>query len=289
MTKQDLIRDDGMGMYFTIMLNMADDDLDPYQYRLLAHFKRVCGREGKCFQGTRGIAKVCQMSVGKVVSTRRELEQMGYITIAERPDSTLLITVVDRMRENVERYSGCSPHEQGVHGVNGGVHGVNQRITLEEEPLNKISAPDGAGGDKKAKKPREKNPLFDAVAMQVFNIAPDNIGGDGGRIGIISSWLAGYEPKGKYADLGAIKAPASEQHIKMFVTWWRNKYPNATMPRDLIKFVEYWRQWASEENARAAKSKQRPAAIQAAAPAAIDPAQMTTEDRQRFLAELLGS
>jgi len=134
MTRQDLIHDEEMGKYFTIMLNMADDDLDPYQYRLLAHFKRVCGKDGKCFQGTRRIAKVCQMSVGKVVSTRRELEQLGYIKIVERPDSTLLITIVDRMRENIERYAKRSQDEQSVQVVNSTVHDMNERISYEEEP-----------------------------------------------------------------------------------------------------------------------------------------------------------
>lgn len=290
MTKKDLIQDDGMGKYFTIMLNMADDDLNPYQYRLLAHFKRVCGTEGKCFQGTRGIAKVCQMSVGKVVSTRRELEKLGYIRIVERPDSTLLITIVDRMSENVARYSRRSPDEQGVHHMNTGVHEVNQRITLEEEPPKKESAPIGTGVDEKPKTERKKNPLFDTVALEVFGIAIDQSNGDGGRVGMIAAWLAGHKPKGRHAELGAISKPAAPEHIKAFVSWWNKTHANVAIPRDLTKFVEYWRQWASEVNARRVRSQAKASKTdqQTTTPPAINPAQMTEDERKAILAQLRG-
>lgn len=138
MAKQDHIHDEDLGKYFTIMLNMADDDLDPYQYRLLAHYKRVCGKNGECYQSTRTVAEVCQMSVGKVASVRRELETMGYIRILERGDTTFLITIIDRMKENVERYAKRSQDEHSVHEVNANVHEVKQRITHEEKPIKKL-------------------------------------------------------------------------------------------------------------------------------------------------------
>jgi hypothetical protein len=130
--------------YFHRMLNMADDDLGPYEYRLLGHYIRV----GDCWEGVRKTAKTTRMSVGKVVSTRNELEKSGYIHVEHREQDTCLVTVIDRMAENVARYAfttrtGRSPGEQGVHVVNTseleGVHVVNERRTrtIEEEPNKK--------------------------------------------------------------------------------------------------------------------------------------------------------
>lgn len=100
--------------YFHMMLNMADDDLDVYEYRLLGHYIRV----GETFEGTRTTAKKTKMSLGKVVSTRNALEQKGYIRM-DKPETqadTVKVHIVDRMRENIERY--CSPDEHPVQDMN---------------------------------------------------------------------------------------------------------------------------------------------------------------------------
>lgn len=117
------------GKYFHILLNMADDDLNPFQYRLLGHYRRVCGENGTCFEATPTTARITRMSVGKVVATRRELEELGYVTIEKRgAQDSLVIRLTDRMAENVARYSKRSPHEHtdaSVHHMNGTVHHMN--------------------------------------------------------------------------------------------------------------------------------------------------------------------
>lgn len=96
--------------YFHQMLNMADDDLDPYEYRLLGHYIRV----GKCKQGLAKIAKTTRMSKAKVIETRAALETKGYITSIvptiedARKGKTVHTTVVDRWAENVARYAKSS-------------------------------------------------------------------------------------------------------------------------------------------------------------------------------------
>ena len=190
MTKKDHIHDDGrVGKYFTTLYNMADDDLNPYQYRLLGHYKRVCGEteDGACWESTRTTAKKCQISVGKVASTRRELEAMGYVAIETRGDDTLRITMIDRMAENVARYTKRSSGEHSVHEVNTSVHTVNtgvhevkQRITTEEKPVKnnqdkKENATSVAkSSSKQPKKPDFSKPLKDWSWVYLEQYACDN-------------------------------------------------------------------------------------------------------------------
>lgn len=143
-------RDDGrLGKYFHALPNMADDDLDPYQYRLYGHYKRVCGvsDDGACWESTRTTATNTKMSVGKVAKSRRELETLGYVNIEERGTNSLRITLSDVMPENIARFSKRSPHEHGVHHMNDSVHDMKQRRTKEKEPNKKKDslASDDAG------------------------------------------------------------------------------------------------------------------------------------------------
>ncbi|NWF65616.1 MAG: hypothetical protein HXY38_15070, partial [Chloroflexi bacterium] len=140
--KREHIEDRGLsGKYFHIMLNIADDELDVYQYRLLGHYRRVCGdnSDGACWEGTRTTAARCKMSIGKVSKTRRELERLGYIKIESRPDDTLRITLVDRMADNVARYFLRLSSEQGVHVVNDGVHVVNDGVHVVNDGVHVVN------------------------------------------------------------------------------------------------------------------------------------------------------
>lgn len=167
-----LIKDEGQhDEYFHILPNMYDDDLDPYEYRLIGHYKRV----GVTYEGVRKTALKTQMSVGKVTSTRRSLEakmlirvemltrkemkDRGFKIPERNPNDKVKITVTfvcDVMVQNIARYA------KGVHGMNAGVHVVNtpvqvvnssvhvvnERISIEEQQKKKNDlttlAPDGA-------------------------------------------------------------------------------------------------------------------------------------------------
>lgn len=126
--------------YYATIPHMADDDLDPYQYRLYGHYIRVCGQDdGECWESVKTTAKICKMSAGMVTKTRNSLEEMGFIQVErdETDNGTCHITIVDRWSENMERYSKRSCGERGVHTVNASVHVVKQRITQEEKPKKK--------------------------------------------------------------------------------------------------------------------------------------------------------
>lgn len=106
------------GKYFALMLHIDDDDLDPYEYRLLGHYRRVCGATNKpCFESTLTTAKITRMSDDKVRATRKRLESLGRIIVDEQSGSTTKVTVCDLMAENVERYSGYPYQKREGSGV----------------------------------------------------------------------------------------------------------------------------------------------------------------------------
>jgi len=105
--------------YFAMMPNMLDDLLDPYQYRLYGHYKRVCGESGACWQSTETTATACKMSVGKVSEAKQELLRLGLIRIEERKRKNggrpyHRITLVDIWNRNIIHCSerASSPGEQ---------------------------------------------------------------------------------------------------------------------------------------------------------------------------------
>ena len=97
--------------YFTSLPNLYDDaGLDPYEFRLLAHYARV----GDCYETTRTTAKRCGMSLGQVVQKRRALHNKGWILLEKRESTSVRITVIDKWKDNMAKYAERSPHEQVV-------------------------------------------------------------------------------------------------------------------------------------------------------------------------------
>ena len=94
--------------HFHMMLNAWEDELDPFQYRLLGHYARVAGEDGQCWEGVRKTSKRCKMSREKVISTRDELAKMGLIHVyrPSRDDhkSTLVIRVNYDWIANIRKY-----------------------------------------------------------------------------------------------------------------------------------------------------------------------------------------
>lgn len=143
--EQQIVDESDLRKYRIELPNLYDDsDLDPYEFRLLAHYKRV----GRCTEGIRTTAMKCKMSVGQVSEKRISLEAKGFISVKEvsvKTGKSYIVTVIDRWKENFEKYSQCSLSEQGVHLVNKGVHQVKQRINnIKKKPkkeVNKAATP----------------------------------------------------------------------------------------------------------------------------------------------------
>lgn len=217
--------------YFHIMLNMADDDLDVYEYRLLGHYIRV----GETFEGTRTTAKKTKMSLGKVVSTRNALETKGYIRM-EKPETqaeTVKIFIIDRMAENVARFSKeCSPDEHPVQDMNTRrspgerKKNTDKKNHKEEKDSAVVPIVD------ELVKVKERDRLFDGVSMLCFGINAEDesqaaaLDANASRIGKIVSFLK--------------KVNSTPEKLWAFKKWYNKKLVDASMPNDLAKFSKHY-------------------------------------------------
>lgn len=147
--------------YFTMMLNMAEDDLDPFEYRLLAHYVRWSSAGPIC-EGIRTTATKCKMSTTKVKKVRETLASAGYLSITPPPKkgAATVITVLDRWAENTLRYTRtkvaedtkCSKSDTPEKGgcSKSDTPGVVNLIHIEEQEKNieePIAQPDGSAGN----------------------------------------------------------------------------------------------------------------------------------------------
>jgi hypothetical protein len=152
--QQQVSDDRGGWKYFSPMLHIDDDDLDPYEYRLLGHYRRVCGvNGGKCTESAETSGLRTKMSAGKVSMTRKSLAQKARISLEYTNYGTVIVRLRDCWLENIQRYTKIenapSPDEAPLHVVKPSssspspdeapLHVVKQRITNIEQPDNKQS------------------------------------------------------------------------------------------------------------------------------------------------------
>lgn len=160
-----------------------------------------------------------------------------------------------------------------------------------ETPSDTFPAPVGAEGETtppdekpaqkpREKKPRERNVMFDAVA-DAFGI--DDPNAEGGRIGMISSWLEGKSEGRGARKVGFISAPATPEHIKLFFSEWPKTHKGVHPPMDFVSFVEHWRIWASSKR-RAPQTPAAPPTTPVASVPLDDP--MDEAEIQAYLAEV---
>ncbi len=103
MSDQQIIDRSDLRKYRTELPNLYDDaGLDPYEFRLLAHYKRV----GTCWESLSTTATKCCMSVAQVSIKRRALADKGWIELDDQKPHGVIIAVVDKWSENFTRYSG---------------------------------------------------------------------------------------------------------------------------------------------------------------------------------------
>lgn len=177
MSENQRISNDGSPYkYFHMMYNMCDDELDPFQYRLLGHYIRVCGQAGgHCDEGVRTTSATTKMHIKTVTKARDELAELGYIkqrkpTPAQaRKGQTVYITLVDRWEENVKKYANQAVAEtpQPV------IEGVANMLHLDQKPVTDMPQ---VGEKAVANMPHKKNIETQEQKEKTEKPAPEQIG-----------------------------------------------------------------------------------------------------------------
>lgn len=153
-TQQQNVSDDGsLAKYFSMMLHIDDDDLDPFEYKLLGHYRKQCGLSPTriCTESTSTTATGSKMSAAKVRTVRDQLVVLGRIEVTETIGQTVHIKIKDCLAENLARYSNRNPswkREGGTHeNVRGGLTDsrvIKEYKEVEEDNTSLLSfAPDG--------------------------------------------------------------------------------------------------------------------------------------------------
>jgi hypothetical protein len=131
--------------FYTRIPNIVDDDkrLSVHDFRLYCHLRRVAGENGVCFQTTRTLAEVTNMSIGAIVKSKRNLLKLGYIRIERQLWKGQIcdqVTIANIWGENLAKYHNKSAqNEAGVHQVNGRCSpGELKNEPLKEKPRSPI-------------------------------------------------------------------------------------------------------------------------------------------------------
>lgn len=169
-SKQHIVDNSDLRKWRTELPNLYDDmGLDPYEFRLLAHYKRV----GNCTENVETTAEKIKMSTGKVSQVRASLwKKWKLISLGRNKFGGFTVKVKDIWEKNFAHYSakrkGASRGE-GVHAVKKGfttrkrasprgegVHVVKQRSNnSKKQPIK----------NKPVKKQQQPTPAVDEIRL----------------------------------------------------------------------------------------------------------------------------
>jgi hypothetical protein len=98
-----------------------------------------------------------------------------------------------------------------------------------------------AGADEN-KKPRPRNPVWDAVCTHLF----DGSQREAARISILAHWIEGKTSGSRNINVGPNAQPGNADDVQAFVAYWRNQHPGIHLPLDIGKFARAWDQWRAQ-------------------------------------------
>lgn len=211
--EQTIIDPSDLRKYRTELPNLYDDaGLDVYEFRLLAHYKRV----GECTESAETTAEKCGMSAGKVSQARESLAGNGWITLETIPmDKSryrYVVRVVDRWIENFARYSGLSEAE------------IHEQVK-KASPSPHEARPSPHEG----KKEPFKNLRDERFARVVENLSMVTGGGlNPLSADLISTWIEKHSDEWifKAIEIARSKGARSEKYVdSILIGWEANGYP----------------------------------------------------------------
>ena len=246
------------------------DDLDPHQRIILLYILRHTWgfkefdihktitidefQYGRKHKNGKRQDKGCGVSRGKISSSLSELEKKGYISVEiDNSDPARIKKSYMLKMQPIEDDSQNEPEVSNtsldsVHVVNAEfIQGTQSSCgdnrtekETKERNLRKNTSPASAEPDTKSEsEAKDRDRLFDGIALLAFGLDAKSDSPDvksllkksGGRIGKVKKYLTGLE------------TPCTPDELWEFHKWYKNKYPDADLPRDDTKFAEHFTQF----------------------------------------------
>ena len=130
---------------------ILDMELDPFEYSLYSHIKRIAGDKGRCFASNRLLAKKACMSIDKVKRLKKVLVEKKLIraTVRKNNDNsfqTTLIQIIDWWPRNFQYFATKKEKRAAklkefligadkAEGIGADKADIGAENTQEEEPL----------------------------------------------------------------------------------------------------------------------------------------------------------
>lgn len=221
MTDEQFISDPSdLKKYRTELPNLYDDsDLSVYEFRLLAHYKRV----GECTEGLETTAKKCGMSEGKVSEARQTLAENGWITLQrvsmDKGRYRFIVRVVDRWIENFAKYSGLSAEQI-----------ADQLKKASPSPHEGIPSPGEASPSPHEGKKELVKKLSDERFGRICDKLAEVTGGGLNPLtaDLVNTWLEKHLDEWilKAIEIAKAKGARSEKYVdSILIGWEANGYP----------------------------------------------------------------
>ena len=199
--------------YRTELPNLYDDsDLNVYEFRLLAHYKRV----GLCRESLPTTATKCRMSEGQVSEMRKTLADKGFITLERKEMGgkryRYIVRVVDRWIENFARYSGLDPEQ------------IAEQVR-QASPSTREGSPSPHEGKKELIKNQER---FAAIAQKLSELTGGGLNPYTGDM--IADWLDKHQDEWIFKAIEAARSNGARHQNyvdKILIGWEANGYPKS--------------------------------------------------------------
>lgn len=238
--KQQIKFEEQEPTFYARMPNMADDDLDPHEYRLYGHYRRVAGEKGICWESAATTARKCHMGRTSVFSARAKLVEMGYITINASQGETTEIIINNVWKINNSRFTRSRGEHLPVHVANTPrSRGEHKEVTIEEQTIEETTSPNGAVTPLPAKK---ENRIWDIASLWATH---KGVGEDMTRRyvkkagGVIHTFCQHYPDCDKTT-------------FAAFVAWLESTRDPKNMVGTADRIIEYYAEW---QRVSAAKPK----------------------------------
>lgn len=144
---------------------ILDMELDPFEYSLYSHIKRIAGDGGRCIASNKYLARKTCMSIDKVKRVKKILVEKNLIrmTVRKNKDNsfqTTLVQIIDWWPRNFQYFAAKKEEREaklkefligaekaegvGAEKADLGFVNTQEEEPLEEEPINKKVAPSDA-------------------------------------------------------------------------------------------------------------------------------------------------